>query len=123
MATNLKKRDELGGKAVEVLVGEKSVALRESIVLVGNMVIGAVAATWVHVTTSFKMVNAQGEVFLDLQGNLNSVFPNLLTFAFVILCWYLLTKKKMSPLVVMSILVVISFVGVLLGVFNPGLAY
>ena len=114
---------ELGGKAVEVLVGEKSVALRESIVLVGNMVIGAVAATWVHVTTSFKMVNAQGEVFLDLQGNLNSVFPNLLTFAFVILCWYLLTKKKMSPLVVMSILVVISFVGVSLGVFNPGLAY
>ena len=34
-----------------------------------------------------------------------------------------MTKKKMAPTAVMLLLVVIAFVGVLLGVFNPGLAY
>ena len=40
---------ELGGKAVEALVGPKAKALRDSIVMVGTMVIGAVGATWVCV--------------------------------------------------------------------------
>ncbi|WP_294577891.1 PTS system mannose/fructose/sorbose family transporter subunit IID, partial [uncultured Thomasclavelia sp.] len=39
------------------------------------------------------------------------------------LCWYLLAKKKMSPIKVMLLLVVIAFVGVLVGFFNPGLQY
>lgn len=43
---------ELGGKAVEALVGPKAKALRDSIVMVGTMVIGAVGATWVSITCS-----------------------------------------------------------------------
>ena len=34
-----------------------------------------------------------------------------------------MTKKKLSPTVVMLILVVVALVGVVLGVFNPGLSY
>lgn len=47
---------ELGGKAVEALVGPKSKALRESIVMVGTMVIGAVAATWVSIKCSENLL-------------------------------------------------------------------
>ena len=55
---------ELGGKAVEFLTGEKSKALRESIMMLGSMVIGAVAATWVTVKTVFQMTNPEtGEVY------------------------------------------------------------
>ncbi|MBM6930063.1 PTS system mannose/fructose/sorbose family transporter subunit IID [[Clostridium] spiroforme] len=115
---------ELGGKAVDFLVGPQGEALRESITMIGGIVIGAVAATWVSVQTSFTMT-AEGakEPFLELQETLDGVYPGFLTALFVLLCWFLLAKKKMSPIKVMLILVVIAFVGALVGFFNPGLAY
>ena len=58
-----------------------------------------------------------------MQKTLDSVYPGFVTAAFIMLCWYLLAKKKMSPIKVMLLLVVIAFVGVLIGFFNPGLQY
>lgn len=115
---------ELGGKAVDFLVGPQGEALRESITMLGGIVIGAVAATWVSVSTSFTLT-AEGatEPYLNLQKTLDSVYPGFLTAAFVMLCWYLLAKRKMSPIKVMLLLVVIALVGVLVGFFNPGLQY
>ena len=40
----------------------------------------------------------------------------LLTTAFIILCWFLMAKKRMSPIKVMLLLVAVAFVGVLLWV-------
>ena len=114
---------QLGGKAVEFLVGPQGEAIRDSVSVLGGIVIGAVAATWVSVTTSFKLYNDAGEAYLVLQDKLNEVLPGSLTAAFVMLCWYLMAKKKMSPVKVMLLLVVIAFVGVVIGFFNPGLAY
>jgi mannose/fructose/N-acetylgalactosamine-specific phosphotransferase system component IID len=108
----------LGGKAVEALVGPKATALRDSIVMVGTMVIGAVAATWVSITTSFEIPGV-----LVLQDTFDNIFPKLLPLLFTLLCWWLMSKKKIQPTVVMLILVVIAFVGVLVGFFNPGLSY
>ena len=114
---------ELGGKAVDVLVGEQATAIREAVVMLGTMVVGSVAATWVSVKTSFHLVNEAGEEFLNLQNQLDAVYPGCLTAAFVIFCWWLMSKKKVSPVVTRLILVVVAFVGVLLGFFNPGLQY
>ena len=115
---------ELGGKAVDFLVGPQGEALRESITMLGGIVIGAVAATWVTVTTNFTLTAQDAkEPYLELQKTLDRVYPGFLTAAFIMLCWYLLAKKKMSPIKVMLLLVVIAFVGVLIGFFNPGLQY
>jgi len=114
---------EMGGKAVEVLVGEKANAIRDAIGMVGTMVIGGVTACWINIETSFQMLNSEGGVIVDLQSTLNDVYPHILSALFVILCWYLMSKKKMSPIVVMLLLVAVAFVGVLLGFFDPGLAY
>lgn len=115
---------ELGGKAVDFLVGSKGDAIRESITMLGGIVIGAVAASWVSIQTAFTMTAEGAEKpFLDLQATLDSVYPGFLTAVFVFLCWYLLSKKGMSPIKVMLLLVVIAFVGVLVGFFNPGLQY
>ena len=113
----------LGGKAVDFLIGAQGDSLRESVTTLGGIVIGAVAATWVSVKTSLQLVNEAGEAYLTLQDKLNEVFPGLLTAAFIVICWYLMAKKKMSPIKVMLLLVVVAFVGVLVGFFNPGLAY
>lgn len=114
---------ELGGKAVDVLVGEQATAIREAVVSLGTMVVGAVAATWVSVKTSFHLVNDAGEEFLNLQNQIDAVYPGLLTAGFVIFCWWLMAKKKVSPVITMLILVAIAFVGVLVGAFDPNLQY
>lgn len=114
---------ELGGKAVEYLVGEKANAIREAIIMLVTMVIGGVTAMWINITTSFQMLNSEGGVIVDLQSTLDSVYPKILSPVFVILCWYLLSKKRLSPVVVMLILVAVAFVGVLLGFFDPQLSY
>lgn len=113
----------LGGKAVDFLIGAQGEALRDSVSTLGGIVIGAVAATWVSVKTSLQLFNDAGEAYLTLQDKLDEVFPGLLTAVFIILCWFLMAKKKMSPIKVMLLLVVVAFVGVLVGFFNPRLAY
>ena len=115
---------ELGRKAIDFLVGPTGEALREAITTLGGIVIGAVAASWVSVRTAFTMTAAGADKpFLDLQATLDSVFPGLLTALFIVGCWWLMAKKKMSPIKVMLLLVVIAFVGVFIGFFNPGLQY
>ena len=114
---------ELGDKAVEFLVGPKGQALRKAISVIGGMVIGAVAATWVSVTTALEFKNADGEAFLKLQEKIDGVYPGLLTAGFITLCWWLMAKKKVSPNLVMLLLVVIALIGVALGIFDPQLKY
>ena len=114
---------ELGDKAVEFHVGPKGQALRKAISVIGGMVIGAVAATWVSVTTSLELKNADGEAFLKLQEKIDGVYPGLLTAGFITLCWWLMAKKKVSPNLVMLLLVVIALIGVALGIFDPQLKY
>ena len=111
---------ELGGKAVEALVGPKAKALRDSIVMVGTMVIGAVGATWVSITCSPNLVLPGGGKFQD---TLDGIYPHLLPMIFIIFCWYMMTKKKVNPIVMMLILVVVAFVGVVIGFFDPALSY
>lgn len=114
---------ELGGKAVEMIVGEKANAIRESVIMLGTIVIGAVAASWISITTSFEMLNSEGGTIINLQSTFDSIFPKLLPLITVLFCWWLMSKKKVSPTKVMLILVIIAFVGGLIGFFNPGLSY
>ena len=109
---------EMGGKAVELLVGSQAQAIRESIVMIGTMVIGAVAASWININTAFVIPGG-----ITLQSTLDSVYPRFLSAATVVFCWWLMTKKKISPTMVMLILVAVAFAGVLLGFFDPGLSY
>ncbi len=114
---------ELGDKAVGILVGAQGKAIRKAIATVGGMVVGGVAATWVTVKTSFTLRNGSGKAYLVLQDKLDSVYPGLLTAAFIVLCWWLMAKKNISPIKVMLVLVVVALIGVLTGFFNPGLKY
>ncbi len=114
---------ELGDKAVEFLVGPQGQAIRKAVSIVGAMVIGGVAATWVSVKTAIQLKNSSGKSYLVLQDKLDGVYPGLLTAAFIVFCWWLMAKKNISPLKVMLLLVVVAFVGVVTGFFNPGLSY
>lgn len=104
---------KLGGDAVEALVGPNAQALREAIVMVGTIVIGAVDATWVSITTALPLPGGG-----TLQGTLDGIYPKLLPLIFTIFCWWLMSKKKVSPIVTMLILLGIAFLGALCGFFG-----
>lgn len=104
---------DLGGAAVEALVGPNATALRDAIVMVGTMVIGAVAATWVSISTALTLPG--GGV---LQGTLDGIYPKLLPLFFTVFCWWLMAKKKISPIMTMLILLVIALVGAAVGFFG-----
>lgn len=137
---------ELGGSAVEVIVGEQATALRESVIVMGQVIVGAMAASWVTITTSVvlttskqtnevaklsleggnivtKMVKEVSDVPVLLQEKLDGAFPKVLTMLFVLFCWWLMAKKNVSPIKVMLLMVVLAIVGVLVGFFDPGLKY
>ena len=50
---------ELGGSAVEVIVGEQATALRESVIVMGQVIVGAMAGTWVSITTAIQLTNSK----------------------------------------------------------------
>ena len=114
---------KFGDQAVNFLVGKQGAAVRRAIGIVGSMVVGGVLASWVNVTTSLKLKGADGKIFLNLQDKLNSIYPGILTVIVTLFCWWLMSKKHVSAIWTMVILVVISFLGVLVGFFNPGLSY
>ena len=104
---------KLGGDAVEALVGPNAQALREAIVMVGTIVIGAVDATWVSISTALTLPGGG-----TLQGTLDGIFPKLLPLIFTLLCWWLMSKKKVSPIITMLILLAVAFVGSVIGFFG-----
>ena len=134
---------ELGGSAVEVIVGEQATALRESVIVMGQVIVGAMAGTWVSITTSVQLttsiqnktemviegskviekVTGTQEVPVLLQEKLDGAFPGVLTLLFVLGCWWLMAKKAISPIKIMLLMVDVAIVGVLVGFFDPNLSY
>ena len=81
-----------GDKAVSFLVGKEGAAVRVAIGVIGSMVVGGVLASWVNVTTSLKLIGADGKVFLKLQDKIDSIYPGLLTILVTLFCWWLMSK-------------------------------
>ena len=102
-----------------MIVGEKANAIRESVIMLGTIVIGAVAASWISITTPMVI---PGGIALQT-GVFDAIFPKLLPMVVVLFCYWLMSKKKLAPTTVMLVLVGIALIGVLLGFFDPQLAY
>lgn len=106
---------ELGGSAVELIVGQQATAFRESVIVMGQVIVGAMAASWVNVSTSVQIAtNSEGKPVM-LQGQLDGAFPGILTMLFVLFAWFLMAKKNMSPIKVLLLFVVIAIVGNIIG--------
>ena len=61
---------ELGGSAVEVIVGEQATALRESVIVMGQVIVGAMACTWLSITTSVQLTTSiQNKTEMVIEGS------------------------------------------------------
>lgn len=112
----MKKGYQLGTSAIGYLTGEIAQKLRLCATILGGIVVGGVAAANVTISTPLEFLLKNGETTLSVNAKLNGIFPSFLPLASVLLCWYLMAKKKMSAIKVMLIMVIISVIGVFTGI-------
>ena len=106
---------KLGTDAVNLLIDERAEKMKEAFAILGVFVTGGIAASYMNVTTKLGYKN--GSVDINVQSILDGIFPKLIPLLIVLLTYYLMTKKKLSAVKVMLVLLVIAIVGVLLGIF------
>lgn len=108
---------ELGGTAVDLLVGDKATAFRESVIVMGQVIVGAMAGTWVQIHSMKQIATDSTGKAVLLGDKLDGAFPNILSALFVLFAWWLMAKKNKSPVKVLLLFVVIgllaSFAGLL----------
>ncbi|WP_428772564.1 PTS system mannose/fructose/sorbose family transporter subunit IID [Vibrio sp.] len=107
---------QLGAGSVEILVSHKSTKIREALSLLGVFVMGGVAASYINLSTGLEFATKDG-VDIQLQSMLDGIFPKLLPLVVVLGIWYAMAKMNLSPVKAMLSLVVISAIGVSLGIF------
>lgn len=113
-----KKGYELGGSAVELIVGQQATAFRESVIVMGQVIVGAMAASWVNISTNIVIAkNSEGQD-ITLGAKLDEAFPKILTMLFVLFCWWLMAKKNMSPIKVLLLMVVVGIIGSVTGLLG-----
>lgn len=108
---------QLGTKSIDIITGEAAKKVREAFNLLGAIVVGGVAASYVNISTTLQIATGDDKAPVIVNDILNSIFPKILPLFLVLLCWYLMSKKKISPLKVMLILVIMAIGGVLIGFF------
>ncbi len=106
---------ELGGSAVELIVGTKATALRESAIIMGQVIVGAMGATWVNVSSKVQIATDSEGAPVMLIDKLNSAYPKVLTLLFILFAWWLMAKKNVTPVKVLLLMVVIALVGSIIG--------
>ncbi len=106
---------KLGVGAIDLIVGDSARRIMDAFNILGVMVIGALAAGNIALTTTINI--PLGGNWAPLQDTLNGVFPGLLPLAAVLLTWWMLGKKQFSPTKVIVILTIAISGLCLLGVF------
>lgn len=106
---------KLGVGAIDVIVGENARRITDAFNILGIMVIGALAAGNIGLTTALNI--PLGGEWQPLQATLDGVFPSILPLATVLITWWMLGKKQYGPTKVIVILTVVVSALCLLGVF------
>jgi D-glucosaminate-specific PTS system IID component len=108
---------ELGKEAISLLMGPMMERIKTAIQLFGIIVIGALSASYVKLTTPLQFAASPDADPVVLQEIIDGVFPNLLGLLLVIGCWYLLSKKGVSVTKMifglMAAVLVLGLVGIL----------
>lgn len=108
---------QLGKDAVNLLSGSTVRRVRDAIQMFGMVLVGALSARYCAPTTILQFVGAPGAEPTTIQSILDGIFPNLLGLILVLICYWAMTKKKITPftmiLLVMAVTVVFTFFGLI----------
>lgn len=101
---------ELGAESVDIFTGEKAQIITKSIVVLGMIVIGGVGASYVNldIPAVFSLQGAK----INIQEILDGIFPKLLPLLIIFISWFLMAKRKISPVKLILLYFIIAFLGV-----------
>ncbi|WP_078695439.1 PTS galactosamine transporter subunit IID [Caloramator quimbayensis] len=106
----------LGTKAIDIIKTNSQMISKAASIL-GITVIGGLIASYVHINVlSTIAINADHAVSLQ-KDFFDKIFPNILPLGYTLLMFYLLKKKKVSPVVLIFmtfiLAILLSFIGIL----------
>lgn len=101
---------ELGAESVDLFVGKTAQRITQAFTVLGVVVIGGVAASYVKL--NLPIVIALGKSSIDIQHLLDGIFPQLLPLLLVIVSWFFMAKKRISPLKMIGWYFALAFIGV-----------
>lgn len=104
----------LGSKAIDILT-KNAKEFTRSASLLGVFIVGALTSN--YGATTLGIVIPNGDAPINIQKVLDGVLPQMLPLALTLLLFYLLKKKKWSPVACIVLLLVIGIVGAALGQF------
>ena len=100
-----------------MLMGQAMEKIKVAVQLFGIIVIGALSASYVKLTTPLQFAASADADPVVIQEIIDGVFPNLLGLLLVIGCWWLLAKKGMSVTKaifgLMAVVVALGLIGIL----------
>lgn len=88
--------------------------LISAVEILGILVVGAVTASTANVTTGLSFTF--GELVIDVQSLLDKVYPGLLTIVALGGTLWLIRKKKVTPLKIMGLFLILSTIGYFTGI-------
>src|SRR3990170_7067586 len=77
--------------------------------VLGNVVVGALTAQFVHVYVTLQLTIDESK--FELYKLLGGILPGLLPLLFILLTWWLIARKRVSPIWLLVIYVVVAMVG------------
>lgn len=101
---------ELGTDSIDVFTGAKAQQITRAITILGMTVIGGVAASYVNLQFTGVLQLRGAEI--NIQEILDGIFPKLAPLGVIFLSWFLMSKKKVSPVKLILIYFLVAFVGV-----------
>ncbi|MFC4618767.1 PTS galactosamine transporter subunit IID [Camelliibacillus cellulosilyticus] len=106
----------LGVRAISK-IKENSEIISKAATILGMTVIGGLIATYVKIDLVAKFTVSSGHAISLQKDFLDNIFPNLLPLGYTFLMFYLLKKKKISPVVLIVatfvLAIILSYLGVL----------
>ncbi|WP_334258805.1 PTS system mannose/fructose/sorbose family transporter subunit IID [Faecalicoccus pleomorphus] len=97
----------LGTKSIDMITSNSDI-LANAATILGITVIGALIASYVSITL-LPVITVDGGIEVAVQEQFfDNIFPNILPMAVTLLCFWLLKKKQISPVVLIVGIIVIS---------------
>ena len=100
-----------------MLMGSAIEKIKVAVQLFGIVIIGALSASYVKLTTPLSFAASADADPVVLQEVIDGVFPNILSLLLVVGCWYLVSKKGVSVTKMifglMAAVLVLGLVGIL----------
>jgi PTS system mannose-specific IID component len=75
----------------------------------GNLVLGALAFQFVHVFVTLSLIVGDGH--FELNELLAQIMPGILPLLFTLLTWWLLARRRVSPIRLLAVYIIVAMVG------------